>query len=135
MTVIMPSFSGHLSTFIEVHPARQQKGGSLKPKERRKKGPLNWMKGPGRWHPEKKVKHSEAGLKSEGLCGNMEGGDAFICKIQSSQIPVSLCVARRLCKHMNKNKKEQEKGIYLAHAYSNGAGEGLIHSLHSSPEQ
>ena len=81
------------------------------------------MKGPERWHPEKKVKHSDAGLKIEGLCGNMEGGYAFICKIQSL---VSLCVARCLCKHMNKNTNEQENGIYLAHAYSNGVRGGLI---------
>ena len=81
------------------------------------------MKGPERLHPEKKVKHCDAGLKIEGLCGNMEGGYGFICRIQSS---VSLCVARCLCKHMNKNKNEQENGIYLAHAYSNGVGEGLI---------
>lgn len=84
------------------------------------------MKGPERWHPEKKVKHPNAGLKIEGLCGNMEGGYAFICKIQSSEILVSLCVARCFCKHMNKNKNEQENGIYLAHAYNNGVREGLI---------
>lgn len=56
----------------------------------------------------------------------MEGGYAFICKMQSPEIFVSLCVARCLCKHMNKNKNEQENGIYLAHAYSNGVREGLI---------
>lgn len=82
------------------------------------------MKGPERWHPEKKVKHSNAGLKIEGLCGYMEGGYAFICEMQSSESLVSLCVARCLCKHMNKNKLEN--GIYLAHAYHNGVREGLI---------
>lgn len=56
----------------------------------------------------------------------MEGGYAFICKIQSSEIHVSLCVARCLCKHMNKNTNEQENGIYQAHAYNNGVREGLI---------
>ncbi len=84
------------------------------------------MKGPERWHPEKKVKHPVAELKIEGLCGNTEGGYAFICKIQSSEILVSLCVARCFCKHMNKNKNEQENGIYLAHAYNNGVRVGLI---------
>lgn len=68
--------------------------------------PFNWMKGPERWHLEKKVKHSDAGLKTEGLCGNMEGGYAFICKMQSTETLVSLCVASCLCKHMNKNKSE-----------------------------
>lgn len=56
----------------------------------------------------------------------MEGGYAFICKMQSSETLVSPCVARCLCKHMNKNKNEQENGIYLAHAYNNGVREGLI---------
>ena len=82
--------------------------------------------GPERWHPEKKVKHSDAGLKIEGLCGNVEGGYAFICKMQSSEILVSLCVARCLCKHMNKNINEQENGIYSSHEYNNGVREGLI---------
>lgn len=59
----------------------------------------------------------------------MEGGNAFICKMQSSEFLVSLCVARCLCKHMNKNKNEGENGIYLAHAYNNGVREGLI-TLH-----
>lgn len=83
------------------------------------------MKGPERWHLEKKVKHF-AGLKIEGLCGNMEGGYAFICKMQSTETLVSLCVASCLCKHMNKNKNKQENGVSLAHAYSNGEREGLI---------
>lgn len=74
------------------------------------------MKYPERCRPEKKVKHSNAGLKIEGLCGNMEGGYAFICKVR---LLVSLCVACCLSKHMNKNKSEQENGIYLAHAYIN----------------
>lgn len=87
---------------------------------------LNWIKGPGRWCPEKKVKHDSAGLKIEGLCGDMEGGYTFICGIQSSEILVPLCVARCFCKHMNKNKTEQENGIYLAHAYNDGVREGVI---------
>lgn len=59
----------------------------------------------------------------------MEGGYAFICKMQSSEILVSLCVARCLCKHMNKNKNEQENGIYLAHAYISRVRERLITPL------
>lgn len=100
--------------------------GSLKPKTNSVRELLNWMKGPERCHPEKKVKHTGAGLKIEGLCGNLEGGYAFICKIQSSEILVSLCVACCFCKHMNKNKNEQKNGIYLPHAYSNGVREGVI---------
>lgn len=69
---------------------------------------------------------SNAGLKIEGLCGNMEGGYAFICKTQSSGMLVSLCVACCLCKHMNKNKDEQENGIHLAHAYNNAVRGGVI---------
>lgn len=56
----------------------------------------------------------------------MEGGYAFIWKIQSSEVLMSLCVARCLCKHMNKNKNEKENGIYLAYVYNNGVREGLI---------
>lgn len=56
----------------------------------------------------------------------MEGGYAFICKIQSPEILVSLCVARCLCKYMNKNENEQEKGIHLAHTNNNGIREGLV---------
>lgn len=95
------------------------------------------MKGPERCRPEKKVKHSNAGLKIEGLCGNMEGGYAFICEMQSSEMLVSLCVARCLSKHMNKNKNEQENGIYLPHAYINRVREGLITIplFSRSPEQ
>lgn len=56
----------------------------------------------------------------------MEGGYAFICKTQGPEIHVSLCVARCLCKHMNKNKNVQEKRIYLAHAYNSGVREEVI---------
>lgn len=82
------------------------------------------MKGSARGHPKKKTKHSNAGLKIEGLSGNTEGGYTFIGEIQSWEIPVSLCVARCLCKHMNKKEHERENGIHLAHAYKNGRGGG-----------
>lgn len=81
------------------------------------------MKGSARGHPKKKFKHSNAGLKIEGLSRNTEGGYTFIRKIQSSEILVSLCVARCLCKHMNKKEHEWENGINLAHAYKNGVRE------------
>lgn len=84
------------------------------------------MKAPVRWHPKTKIKHSNAGLKIEGLSRDTQGGYTFTCKIQSSGILVSLCVARCLCKHMNKNKNEQENGINLAHAYSNGVREEVM---------
>lgn len=79
-----------------------------------------------RCHPKTKIKHSNAGSKIEGLSRDTQGGYTFTCKIQSSVILVSLCVARCLCKHMNKNKKEQENGINLAHAYSNGVREEVM---------
>lgn len=50
----------------------------------------------------------------------MEGGNAFICKMQSSEILLSLCVACCLSKHMNKNKDDLENGIYMANAYKHG---------------
>lgn len=41
-----------------------------------------------------------------------------------------LCVARWLCKHMNKNKNGSENRVYLPHAYKNGVIEGLLmHSI------
>lgn len=79
-----------------------------------------------RWHLKTKIKHSDAGLKIEGLYRDTQGGYTFTCKIQSSGILVSLCVACCLCKHMNKNKNEQENGSNLAHAYSNGVREEVM---------
>lgn len=89
------------------------------------------MKGPERWHLEKKVKHFNAGLKTEGLYGNMEGGYPFCWKTQSSETFVSLCVARCLHKHMNKNKNDWENGIYVAHERRNRVRVGLL-TLHYS---
>lgn len=57
----------------------------------------------------------------------------FNCKMQRLEILASLCVARCLCKHMNKNTKEQENGIYLVHAYSDGVREGVITPLLLEP--
>lgn len=62
----------------------------------------------------------------------MEGGYAFICKMQSTETLVSLCVAYCLCKHMNKNKKH-ENGVSLSHAYSSSRQrEGLVTVLYLS---
>lgn len=126
MPVIMPPFSGHPSTFIGVHSVRQVEKGSVKPKTKSIAGLLNRIKSHERCHPEKKVKHADAGLKIGGLGGNMEDCNAFICKIQSSGVLASLCVACCFCKHMNKNKNGQENGVYLAHAYSNGVRDAVL---------
>lgn len=87
------------------------------------------MKGSARGHPKKKIKHSNAELKIEGLSRNTEGGYTFIRIIQSWEILVSLCVARCLCKHMNKKEHEWENGISLAHAYKTGVREEEVIAL------
>lgn len=111
---------------------QMRRRGSLKPKAKSIGGPLNWIKGHERRHPEKKVKHADAGLKIVGLCRNMEGCYPFICKIESSEVLGSLCVACCFCKHMNNNKNRQENGINLAHTYSNGVRAAALTLLSSS---